>query len=273
MLKLLTLMEIEIKKLLPVLIIIFSFMTVVSSAVFYRASHTLNMKVMKNLAGNSVAEYVAETGGVTILQAINLSYNNLFLLFGFIAFVLVVISSFYLWYKEWFGQSKRIYLLFSLRGSRFTILLAKLLTVIGATFIFYGMILINLLIGWVILTFVLPDGIMATDPLGSVISQATKGGLGFSFPLSFIDFIYKIFLVTVAFSGISVWVFSDRSKKIWGFILGGAYCIALASIYIGTQSMFLFFDERALIDWGFALGASALSLIISYALLNKTVSI
>ena len=271
--KLLTLIEIELKKLLPVLLIILGLMLAASTFLFYQFSTSFNRELTRELTGISVAEYITLNGPITLAQIKNLSFNLINVLYGFTAVLLVSISSFYLWYKEWFGQSKRIYMLLSLRGSRYTILLSKLITVLFASFIFYGAILLSLVLGGLVTRFVLPTGIFEFTPISSVLAQSTSFGLGFSLPLTFVDFIYKLFFVTVAFSGISVWVLSDRSKKIWGFIFGGAYCILIASIYIRTLTVFLFFDERFIVDWGFVLGASALNLALSYVLLNKKISI
>lgn len=271
--KLLTLLEIEIKKLLPIMLIIFSLMTLASMALFHGAANSLRRDILRQIAGSSVEEFVSITGGIALIDLIAENFGIHYFLFSVAAFFLVVISSFYLWYKEWFGQSKRIYLLLTLRGSRFTILISKLITVIGATFVFYGVILLNLFIGDMMLRIIMPDGLVTANGIASVLSQATSGGLGFAFPLSFSNLIYKIFFVMIAFTGISVWVLLNRSKKILGFILGGAFCIFLGILYIHTQTMFLFFDERPLVDWGFALGANAVNLLISYVLLNKTVSI
>ena len=273
--KLITLLEIELKKALPILLTTLILMTAASTWAFYSGAQRMNSMLMQDLLANemTVAEYVESSGGVTLVQAIE-SYGQMlpYLLFVLSAMLLVAVLSFYLWYKEWFGQSKRIYMLFSLRGSRFTILISKLITVIAATWIFYGVVLINLWIGGVVLRLVLPDGAVADGLVRGVILNGNTA-LAFIFPLSLIDFMYKIFFVMVAFSGITVVVLMDRSKKILGFILGLVYCILVTVVYSRTQSMFLFFDERPLVDWSFVILASALSLLISYLLLNKKVSI
>jgi len=271
--KLLTLMEIEIKKVLPILLVILGLMIVASALLFYRFSEEANRTLLPYLSDISVQEYVEYYGEVTLAQVLEHGYGLMNVLFGFTAILLVATLTFYLWYKEWLGQSKRIYMLLSLRGPRFTILLSKLLTVLGASFIFYGAVLLSLGLGGIIANFVLPDGIFVFTPITSVMAQATPLGFGFSFPLTFIDFIYKIFFVTVGFSGISVWVLSDRSKKIFGGIFGLLYCIILANLYIRTLTTFLFYDERFLVDWGFVLGACVVNLALSYFLLNKKISI
>ncbi len=268
--KLLTLIEIEIKKILPWLLILFAGLTALSTGLFFRSISRVNEEdVLSFLREGTVEEFVELNGQFTLTQIFDTN-AALFLLYFAVGFFIVLLGL-YLWYKEWFGQSKRIYMLLSLQGNRFSIVLSKLIVILCSILTYCGVILLNVFIGSALLNFIMPEGIVADNLIHGLLSQSEL--FGFLLPLTLGDFLYRLAFIVLMFGIITVFVFLDRSKRIFGFILGGIYGIANIALFIYTQTLFLFVDERFFVDWGFVLGMNLLSYGISYWLLHKKVSI
>ena len=121
------------------------------------------------------------------------------------------------------------------------------------------------------MTTILPKGTV-TDLLISGVMQQSQL-IGMILPLSIGDFIYKIAFIILMFSLISVFVLCDRSKKIVGLIAGIIFVIANIALFIYTKTLYLYFDERLFVNYGFVFGMSAISIFICGWLLNKKVSI
>lgn len=266
--KFLTLIEIEIKKILPWLISLFIGITAISTFSFYRDLHNVKDELLPQLMSSTVEEYVKSNGTISLAKVFD--YGNLPLIFIFAAILLVCLGL-YLWYKEWIGTSKRIYMLLSLKGQRFSIYLSKLFVIVFSVFCFYAVILLNIGIGALLIQNILPDGIFDQNLVQGVLTQSNY--IGMILPLTITDFLYKTAFVILMFSLISVFVLSDRSKRIIGFICGTIYGLANVALFVYTKSIFLFTDERFIINWSFVLGASMLSILISTYLLNKKISI
>ncbi len=267
--KFLTLIEIEIKKILPWLVTLFLGVTVVSGGMFYRTINLFKQDMMPILMNSTVEEYVGMKGQLTLAKVFDGS-SMIPLIFIFTAIILVCIT-FYLWYKEWFGYSKRIYMLLSLKGQRFSIFLSKLVVIIVSMFIFYGVVLLNLGLGSLLMHAILPEGIVAPNLIQGTLLQSEY--IAMILPLTIGDFLYKTLFVILMFNLISLFVLADRSKRILGLVLGTIYGIANVVIFVYTKTLFLFIDERFFVNWGFVIITAALSMAISAWLLNKKVSI
>lgn len=267
--KFLTLVEIEIKKILPWLATLFIGITVALCGLFYRTITLFKQDIMPKLLESSVDEYVKNNGQLTLGKVFDGS-SMIPLLLIFAAIILACIT-FYLWYKEWFGYSKRIYMLLSLKGQRFSIFLSKLLVIVVSFFIFYGVVLLNLAIGGLLMNIILPEGIVANNLIQGALAQSNY--IGMILPLTLGDFLYKMLFIILMFNLISVFVLADRSKRILGLIFALIYGIANVVIFVYTKTLFLFVDERFFVDWGFVVVATVLSMGISAWLLNKKVSI
>jgi len=272
--KFLALLEVEFRSMVLVLVGIFGFLTVISGWLFYSLATELGHEIVDQLSSDfRAADFVNETGGVTLIEIMNYNWRQFhYLLFMLALLLVIVIVGFSLWYKEWVGKSKRIYFLLSLKGTRFTIFLSKLVAMMSAVWIFYGMLLVNLFIGSQIAERVLPDGVLAANLVRGVLLSGHEI-IAIVIPVSFSHFILKTLLIATIFNALSCLVLMDRSKRIVGFIGGLLYCIALSGIFVYLQHLWLFHDERVLVNWGFALVANVLSLAISYFLINQKVSI
>ena len=267
--KLLTLIEIEVKKIIPWLISLFTLMTVLTGSLFFKEISDLKKKLIPTLLDSSIDDYVQNNGHVTLASILD---NQILIIGIFILFAIIIIClGLYLWYKEWIGSSKRIYLLLSLKGQRTSILLSKLIVIILSVFVYYAIVLLNLGIGSLLLNTLLPDGLTGKHLVQGALLQSQF--INFVLPLTMTDFIYKLLFVILMFGLISVFVLSDRSKRIFGIIFGIFYGIANIAVFLYTKSLFLFVDERFFVNFGFVLIGTVLSYGISTWLLNKKVSI
>lgn len=207
--KFLTLIEIEIKKILPWLDTLFIGLTALSIGMFYHSISNYKNEMLPQSMNSLVAEYVQANGKLSLVQIFD---TTAFLPLSYIfATILLVCVAFYLWYKEWFGASKRIYMLLSSKGQRFSIFLSKLVIILFSVFCFYGVILMNLGIGTLLMNALLPDGTMANQLVTTMLQKSYF--IGMILPLSIGDFIYKLAFIILMFSLISVFVLCDRSKK------------------------------------------------------------
>jgi len=269
-----TLVDIDLKKMLPILIVAFTVMMVLSAWIFYSAIDEMLVDIHGSLAqGVTVAQIVEMEGQFTLSQIIDLQHQLHYVLFGFMFLVLIAFLSFHIWYKEWSGQSKRIYMLLTLRMPKSRHILSKLIVILIAVITFYGVIMLNFLIGDVMMRVMMPEGLVASGNVREVLASAQFAGLGFSFPMSATHLIYHLLFATVGFSVITTWVMLDRSKRIIGFITGLIYAIGAVAVWMRILTMFLFYDERILVDWAFVLIVNVLSLAISWYLINKKVTI
>lgn len=267
--KFLTLIEIEVKKILPWLISLFTLMTALTGSLFFKEISDLKKELIPKLLDSSVNEYVQNNGHITLAQILD---NQILILGIFILFAIIIVClGLYLWYKEWVGTSKRIYMLLSLKGQRTSILLSKLVVIILSVFVFYAIVLLDLGLGSILMNSLLPEGVVGEHLVQGALLQSQF--INFVLPLTITDFIYKLLFVILMFGLISVFVLSDRSKRIFGIIFGTLYGIINIAIFLYTKSLFLFVDERFIVNFGFVLIASVLSYGISTWLLNKKVSI
>jgi len=156
---------------------------------------------------------------------------------------------------------------------RFYLILAKLVVVLIAVMIFYGTVMLSLVIGDIMMRIMLPDGLVISGNVRGVLENAEFIGLGFSFPMSPVHLIYHLLFVTVGFSTITVWIMLDRSKKGWGFAAGMVYASHVSSVWFILLTMFLFYDERIFADWGFVIISNLLNLLLSWWLINNKVSV
>jgi len=269
-----TLVDIDLKKVLPILGVTFAILTALSVFTLRGSIVGARIEVREMLAASStITDIIESSGQFTLLQIIDLNHGMLYMWFGFLFLLLIAYLSFYIWYKEWFGQSKRIYMLLTLRVPRFKLILSKLTVLLIAIVIFYGVVMLNLVIGNLMLHAMMPDGLVASGNIREVLANAQFAGLGFFFPMSFVHLIYHLLFATVGFTVITTWVLLNRSKRILGFIAGLIYAIVAATVWIRILMMFLFYDERLLLDWTFVLVVNGLSLLISWYLINKKVTI
>ncbi|HAX72034.1 MAG TPA: hypothetical protein DCY20_00775, partial [Firmicutes bacterium] len=156
-------------------------------------------------------------------------------------------------------------------GSRFTVFLSKLCVILFATILYYGFVMISLVIGSVLMNVMLPDGLAGVNLVQGALMQSFF--MQFGMPVTLSELVYELFFVVMMFSILSTFVMLDRSKKIWGMVMGALYGIGTIVLFLFTKSLFLYQDEVFFVNWAFVLGVTIVSTLLSAYLLNKKVSI
>jgi len=270
--KFLTLVEVEFRHLIFTLIGFFVALTGISSLLFFSASSSANSNAIRimNQGSLSIAEFTEMNGYFTLRSISNhMLHYMVFILFFF---ALIGTISLWIWQREWAGKSKSIYFLLSLRAPRLRILATKLLVVVVISWLFFGMILINLAIGAFIMNVVFENGLVGNALIPGYLQNA-HWILALALPASFTHFIYQTFFTIAIFSAMTGWVLLTKSFKWLGGVIGLIYCIATLSTYIYTQMLWLFYDERILVDWIFVLASCLISFALNWWLLEKRISV
>ena len=95
--KVLTLIEIEVKKFIPWLISLFTLMTVLTGSLFFKEISDLKKKLIPTLLDSSIDDYVQNNGHVTLASILD---NQILIIEIFIVFAIIIIClGRYLWYK------------------------------------------------------------------------------------------------------------------------------------------------------------------------------
>jgi hypothetical protein len=268
--KLFTLVEIELRKILPIALIVFCIMLVGSIFIFNRSANIALDSVNESLMKDSLTlqEYIANNGTLNSFDVTNVSL--LMSLFVFSALILMA-SSLYLWFKEWFGASKRIYLLLTLNSSRINIIISKLIAIILVSFIYYGVVLLSLFLGSLISQFVLSSELY---PSLNIVNDHLLTTIQILVPLNPIALVYNTLFVSAVFLSISVFVLFNRSpRKVAGSLIGLIYCIIMLFILIMTKQLWLFSDERMIVDFAYVIASCLISFLISRLLIKNLVTV
>ncbi|MBP3964259.1 hypothetical protein [Paenibacillus lignilyticus] len=239
------------------------------------------MQVVKDKMGpttSTFAKFAAENGVVTFSDM--MSRANLFILAP-IALCIggIALYVFLIWYREWMGKNMFIYRLLMLPTERRHLYLAKLSAIL--LFVF-GLVAFQLLI--------LP---LESALFTSVIDQELRGGaetltsiiqnhsfLQILVPRTFTEFVLYYgsgaLFVIILFTAILL----ERSYRLKGIAAGviyiGAACLLMiAPMLIMNRDMndYLYPNEIFIIEFAIAVLIGAMSLAISFFLMNKKISV
>lgn len=269
--KFLTFVETDLRKVIPFLIGIFIIATAGFQALFFKVASRVNQDLIRQASesGTTLREFVdgIEPYSLTAL----LDNDPLPILFLLVIALILILSGFYLWYKEWFGATKRIYLLLSIKGSRLRIFFSKLLVFLLIFFTFYGVVLVNLYIGTFMMKAILPSGTVADHLIKSFLVYSET--IPFLLPVSVSTLLFKTAFLMMMFCMLSVLVLWDRSKRIVGFIGGLVFIGGSIAAFIYMNTRYLYTTESLQLNWAFVIVFMAASFLASFYLLKKKVSI
>ena len=269
--KFLTFVEVDLRKIIPFLIGLYTFAILGFQGMFYNALADMKSELIKGAMNSNIQmdEYVKTIDKISLASLLDAQPYPV-LIVAFIGMALIL-TGFYLWYKEWFGASKRIYTLLSIRGSRMRIFSSKLVTFLFVFIAYYGVLLLNLYVASLMMNIILPNGVVADNLLQNTILHSFFVSL--IIPDSIASLFFHLAFIIMIFAILSVFVLLDRSKRIWGLILGVLYIIASISVFIYINTLDLYTDERLYMNWAFVGVFMFISTIISSYLINKKVSI
>lgn len=269
--KFLTFVEIDLRKVIPFLLGVFAVAIIGFQGLFFKLVSNTKTELMNNAgqSGVSLDEYLKTVEPISLTGIIDSNpYPILLMIFIGLACILF---GFYVWYKEWFGASKRIYTLLSIKGSRFRIFMSKLTVFLFIFMSFYGVVLLCLFISGVQMRFMLPEQAVANHLVQNFILHSQM--ISYILPIGLNNLIYQLAFIVMIFTILSVFVLLDRSKKVWGMITGLFYVIGSMVLFFYMSRLDLYTNERVLVDWAFTGFFLIVSTAISYYLLKKKVSI
>lgn len=268
--KFLTLIELELKKVLPFIIGLFGIAFVIHIGTMFRSLSKLKDEF--TLQAIETEQTLTE-----LLQGEPLSLSGIIdqaiwpMLIMFLAAMVFLVYGVFTWYKEWFGSAKRIYTLLTIRGSRMKIFFSKMIPFAIGIILFNGTLLLSLFIDVILMQQLLPSGASITNLLQDAILNSMF--MEMLFPKSITEFLYLLCFAIMMFTIMSVFVLMDRSRRIFGAIGGFIYGIATIAVFVYYKTLPLFTMERIYADWIFVIVITSLSTAISYYLLKKKISI
>ena len=269
--KFLTFIEIDLRKVIPLLVGMFILATLAFQGLFAKLVIMANDELIRNATqtGVTVAELVKSANPLSLTTIIDSNpYPLLALLFVGMGLILF---GFYVWYKEWFGASKRIYTLLSIKGSRFRIFTSKLIVFLFIFLAYYAVILLNLFISTVVMKLILPEQAISDHLVANFMLHSQF--LPYVLPVSVRALLFNLAFIMMMFAILSVFVLSDRSQRIWGMLFGFVYMISTIVIFFYVNTLELYTSERLMANWAFTGIVLIISTLISYYLLKKKVSI
>ncbi|MGL4820099.1 MAG: hypothetical protein ACRC5C_08970 [Bacilli bacterium] len=267
--KFLTLLELELKKLAPIVLGIFGTATAMIAYLFYSNIDAEKAQLIGKLAGQTFAEYAAENGPYTL--AFFIDSSMWFTVIFFFVGLSILGLTLYTWYKEWFGQSKRIYMLLTLSGSRLQVLGSKLAALTLVFVSYYLFVLVNLYIGGLLMSGLLDAALVGENLVQNALQQSLM--MSFILPGNIADLAYKFAFGVMMMLIMTTFVMMDRSKRVIGALVGVVFGASTVVVFFYLNTLHLFADEFPIVMWGFVGIVSAVCLAISTYLLQKKVSI
>ncbi|MGL4522714.1 MAG: hypothetical protein ACRCWQ_09215 [Bacilli bacterium] len=267
--KFLTLIELELKKLSPIILSIYALASTLLGWFFYSNIKEVKLDILQKSSGQSFADFAKENGTVTLAKIIDesASFTMLFILVG----LAIIGLTLFVWYKDWFGSSKRIYMLLTLSGNRLQVLGSKVIAMVLSLISFYFFVLFNLFIGSQLMQILLDKALVSKNLIVGALQQSMM--LQFIVPSDPLQLLYKFAFGVMMIAIITTFVLLDRSRRIFGAIAGCIFGASTVSIFMYIQMLHLFYDERPLVEWGFVGIVTLLCGVLSTYLLQKKISI
>lgn len=273
--KILTLYDIEFKRIKKVYFSILGLLTVSNFIWFIYNLHLVTKEAQKmlNIRGRigllkSEEAYMIIKNGEYIYSIYSLSF--FFMILGLIWCLYYTLL---IWYKDFSNKTKVAYTLFTLPCNKFNIFISKLITLLS--FIYGVLVTQNIL--WILEAYILKSftGFNISETI-NIINYNTSMNFLFMgiyiYPLEiFIYYILDpILVVIILFTGILI----HKSFDKLGGLLGVSYVLIVSFIYIFISTNYMFFTDEILKNHIlYYIITGLLSLIICYRLLNKRIHV
>lgn len=190
----------------------------------------------------------------------------------------LMLYSIFIWYRDWLGKNTFIYRLLMLPTQRLNILFSKVSTIFLMVIGLIALQLVLLYIENSLFQMLLPTAYFNYANLNQIIQSSYY--LMMFYPTSGLVFISRYSKGLLGLLVVSTIVLFERSYKIKGLILGIGYAVLVQLIFYVLYFMqfynvmlYLFASEVFLISLVLTVVASALSIWISYILLNRKVTV
>lgn len=191
----------------------------------------------------------------------------------------LVLYSFFIWYREWFGKNTFAYRLLMLPIPRMSIYFSKLVVIFIGIFSLVSIQIVSLYIGYLIGTAIMPsEYTIAVTFIEMLYSQDVFYSV---LPLQGGLFFLYIGLGLVGIIVLYTLILLERSFAIKGMVIGVIYGIISVSVAVFPllfreifNNYFILYDsELALLVAGILILISSLSILISRYLINHKITI
>lgn len=273
--KILTLYDLEFKRVKKVYFSILSLLTLSNISLFIFYLYFLIKEISNTLNIRGGIGIIKSEESYKILKNGELIYS----IYGF-SMILMVLTlmwclyyTFIIWYKDFFSKTKVAYTLFTLPFNKFNVFLSKLMIVVS---FIYGVIVIQHIM-WILEIFFIEHmtGININDIIDIInynFSMSIIRFLGGIYPLDRVMYLLfgPVILVIILFTGIMI---HKSFNKIGGF-LGILYVILCIFMYILiSRCSILYTDQLLKSHILYYISVGILSIWISYKLLNGRVNV
>lgn len=268
--KILTLYDIEFKRIYKLYFALLALLFAGNIAVVWKGIHNVvNLVATSNELKPTIGLLKYKLAEQEILSnQISNSYHLTTLILGF-SVIFCLIYAVAIWYRDIFGKSRTSYTLFMLPINKFNMYISKALTVIV---MIYGITLSQIL-SWIVEVNLVSSlsGVSVSQILEKTSSRAAGIGIGLVqfYPIDFImiNIIGVILAVVVIFTGVML----QRAFNKKGIVFGGLYIFLSIAGYLFVTSKTWFTDRYLLYHFLYYIMLFVLSVILSYRLLNKKV--
>lgn len=271
--KLLTLYDIEFKRVKKVYFSILGLMVLCNFSYFFFTLFSLVKKVENSLRLKDGLSILKRSDSVRIIKEgfyIEGIYNVTYLIMV-LAIMWCLYYSLVIWYKDFSNKTKVVYTLFMLPYNKFNVYISKLITVVS---LFYGVLVTQHFLWWIEM-FIIKT--FTNIPMTQIIEMINyNNAISFIFstvsiyPIELFIFyiIGPIVAVTVLFTGVMI---HKSMKKIGGF-LGVVYVLAMFFTYLSSCLIYVMFTDVLLVsNLLYFLVSILLSMFLSYKLINNSV--
>lgn len=269
--KILTLFDIEFKRIQKMFFALISLLTLGNIAIFILGIYRVLEDVRVETGVKQVISVLKTDMGKKMFLELQLP-NFIYALSNLLMILALIGCAFYsvlIWQRDFSSKSKSIYTLFMLPENRFIIFISKLITMIA---LIYSIIFVQHLL-WVIEAFIVSKyaNIPIINMIYSIGNMSRYGVLRISVPMYPMEFI-MIFIIgpIVGVTAIfAAFIISKSIKKFGGFI-GIMYIFVLAMIYLTVIIGVYEYSDAILRNHViFFISSFIISICISYNLLNK----
>lgn len=271
--KILTLFDIEFKRIQKIFFTIISLLTLGNIAIFICGIY----KVLEDVRVESgvkqgISVLKTEIGKNVFLQLKLPDFiYNLSNLLMILALIGCAFYSILIWQRDFSSKSKSIYTLFMLPENRFIIFISKLITILS---LIYSIIFVQHFL-WGLEAFIVSKyaNIPIINMIHSINNTYRHGIWGLSVPMYPMEF-FMIFIIgpIVGVTAIFAAFLMSKVKKKAGGILGIAYIVSLGMIYLSTViGIYEYSDTILKNNIIFFIVSFLVSIYISYISLNKNI--
>lgn len=223
----------------------------------------------------SVKQYFISYSPITMIDVVTSGWFVLPIIFSIAT---LIIYSFLIWYRDWFGKNSFIYRLLMLPTNRINLLFSKLTTIFLMVLGLVATQLILLPLESALFHYLLPDNLRFNLSIQTIISSSEY--LVFLIPESFLQFLIHYGLGLLILIVLFTSILFERSFHFKGILFGILFSIGMLILLISPiliqaklDYYYLYPIENLAIVLFIGIAIAIFSIWISHYLLNKKITV